>query len=554
MILALNLFLLIQLVDMDGKPFWHKLIFSPITWGILLGGIYITALWWLGGLTTRENIDLFLADIIFFIIASAWWIFFFAQFILPVRTNKDRIKIFLRLLSRFFSGSSGPALFIENGKLVEKNNESKKTGPGVIVLDTASAVVLKKFSQYTRTVGPGVIFTKKGEVIAGKPVPLHKLIDSAGPREKEDPFAQKSEAKGPKVYIETQKRRLETSALTRDGIEIVPNISVVFKIDANPAKGKDAGSRFGFDKEAVRKAVWHTSVNITPDAHRTVEWHQLPVSIAVDLWREYLGKFRFDELFQATQNIPIKEEKSTEEKEKIQESSPKVSSADYGFRGLLCDILNNINKILFDLSQSIDNRISPPVQDEEKSIETPKSSSLKKISQEKETALQSIKRLINQRMKEESYPVIDRYGKSKNSTTRESAEYKLLTEERGIRILSISINNLRFAPELEKGLLENWSTTWLKNAKDEKNFIEGQHKLRERKGQEKALLEYAHSLSKELLRTESKTPATALKTLLQATRREIIRNPQLHKNAGKEITQLTDMILWIDKEEGSRAI
>ncbi len=112
---------------------------------------------------------------------------------------------------------------------------------------------------------------------------------------------------------------------------------------------------------------------------------------------------------------------------------------------------------------------------------------------------------------------------------------------------------MRFAPELEKGLIENWSTTWLKNAENEKNFIEEQHKLRARKGQEKALLEYAFSLSKQMLRKESKKPDAALKALLQATRREIIRNPQLHKIAEKEIAQLTDMILWIDKEESSHA-
>ncbi|MBT3336410.1 MAG: hypothetical protein HN855_12505 [Anaerolineae bacterium] len=485
-----------------------------------------------------------LKDIFFFLIACIWWIFFFAQFILPVRTNADRRKIFNRLFVRLFSGTSGPALFIENGRLFESPGESKKSGAGVIVLDTASAVVLKKFNKFTKTVGPGVVFTKKGEHIAEKPVPLKTLVDTAGPNEKDDPFAPDTSYSDNDKYQEIQKRRFETSALTRDGIEIVPNISIAFRIDAKPASGKEDGSRFGYNEESVQKAIWHTSINSANNTE-SVRWNQLPINLAVDLWREYVGKYRFAELFQETQDIPDKGRK--EILETLEGEVVLPPHFEYGIRGIACDLLNDINSVLRFILKKVDDRISPPLQDEEKDIEEPVSSSEKKIASEKETALQSITRLMNERLKEAQYTPVNRYGKTEDHAEKDSPEYKFLTLERGIRILSVSVNDLRFAPELEADLVDSWAATWLKNAKGEKVYIEKHHRIRETKGKEKALIEYALALSKDVIRKKNTAPHEALQVLIRSTRKELIRNPQLLKEAEKEINQLTDMIQWVDK-------
>ena len=82
---------------------------------------------------------------------------------------------------------------------------------------------------------------------------------------------------------------------------------MIFKIDAPPAKGEDAGSRFGFDAEAVRKAVTGEG-NVPPGfgsiSSRTLGWNHLPALLAADLWREYLAKFTLAQLFETDQSPP----------------------------------------------------------------------------------------------------------------------------------------------------------------------------------------------------------------------------------------------------------
>ncbi len=91
-------------------------------------------------------------------------------------------------------------------------------------------------------------------------------------------------------------------ALTRDGIEVFPNISVTFKIDAIPAGPGKKGSHFGFNADAVEKAARSEGINpnTASEEKRRVEWNQLPALMAADLWREYISKFTLSELFDPT--------------------------------------------------------------------------------------------------------------------------------------------------------------------------------------------------------------------------------------------------------------
>ena len=528
---------------MGEKLQWKNLKFSSAFWGITLGGMYIAAMWFSGVLNENTNrlvFNIIVHISLFFAIRSAWY-YFFAQFILPVRENADRKKIYKRLIEN----ASGAALFIEDGKLIGKEGESQKSGAGVIVLDSASAVVMKKTEQYTKTAGPGVLFTEKGETIAEAPVPLQKLRDTAGPKGDEKPFAPKSEHPDIESYTATQRRRYETSGLTRDAIEIVPNINIVFKIDADPAKENEDGSRFGYAEDAVRKAIWHTTIN-RQENNKNIYWNQLPINLAADLWREYLGKYRFKELFKAEQEIhPEKKDPKQEE-----ESTPTTASPpphyEYQWEGILCEALLNINDWLGKKLNDMEERISPPLQDEERSIETP--AGAKKAAPTKETALQSITRYMAQRLKEPTYTPIDRYGKpvTLKGPKQNSPEYHFL-KERGIRVIAVSVGNLRFSKELEEEMIDSWSSTWHKNAKEIKTYIEKQTLIRKTRGKEKALIEYTNALSKELAKENPRKQEEALKILLQTTRREIIRNHALHQEAEKEIEQLTDLLQWVDK-------
>ena len=504
----------------------HKSILFIIV-GILLGGTYLYSLWWFGASLGKSIQIVF--EIVFFFAGIAFWKFFFAQFILPVSTFEERQKIY-KLLNK---GADSPAIFIENGKSVVGVGEKEKEGAGVIFVDTASAVVLKKTTNFTRTAGPGVIFTEKGERIA-ETVDLHKQSDFLGPRAGENPFTSEEDAKNTAEYKAIQERRFETSALTRDGIEVVPNIGINFKIDADPAKDDEAGSRFGYDEEAVRKAVWHTGINpdISASARRhDVGWNQLPIYIVADLWREYLSKYKFEELFQATQEI-VDNDEACPEKELPEESSSSatiksaVSSTGIGvswykFWGSLYQgWANSLNKIF----------IPKPVQQVEvigNEDEEEKENSAKEADAPgKLTALEVIVRMINQRMKEPCYDKVNAYGKVIKEKEA-SREYDFLKNERGIRVLNASVHTLRFDKDVDKKLQENWGANWHKFAKKEAGLIKKEEEIRKLRGKEKAHFEYAFALSRDIVNGKVKNMGEILELLLRSTRKEMVRNSQL---------------------------
>jgi len=121
------------------------------------------------------------------------WMAFFAQFVLPVRTFRDRQRIFDRLITYLFGGH-GPALFIENGKIKEHIGERMKRGPGVLWLDSASGAVTRSAVAIRQTLGPGVHFIRTGEYVAGT-VDLHIQAQSVGPKESDKPFEGRKEDK-----------------------------------------------------------------------------------------------------------------------------------------------------------------------------------------------------------------------------------------------------------------------------------------------------------------------------------------------------------------------
>ncbi len=224
--------------------------------------------------------------------------FFFAQFVLPVHTWSDRWNAF-RHLNLYIRGQHGPALFVENGELIEREQEHEKQGPGVIILDTASAAMLRTKTQFTRAVGPGLVFTDSNEFVAAT-VPLYPRFQVLGPSKDIDMDAfEEALARGEDPpYPEA----LQTRGQTRDDVAVVARISVAFRLDFDPPQGTQTlgRSRYGYQPEAVEKAVRGSRLDPTrdPEVEETVlPWDQLPAILAVEVWREYLQKFRFNELF-----------------------------------------------------------------------------------------------------------------------------------------------------------------------------------------------------------------------------------------------------------------
>ena len=113
-------------------------------------------------------------------------IYFFSQFVLPIQNPKYRQDIFARVRN-FETGYRGPALFVKNGRVIMHEGEADKRGAGVIVLDTASALVLRTDTEIKDTVGPGIKFTKGNEYIAGS-VDLRAQWQFIGPLSTDQPF------------------------------------------------------------------------------------------------------------------------------------------------------------------------------------------------------------------------------------------------------------------------------------------------------------------------------------------------------------------------------
>lgn len=229
-----------------------------------------------------------LLDLLIFVVGAIIWTMFFTQFVLPVTKLKDRLTIMDRLVS-YLGGYHGPAIFVENGRVRSSVGELKKRGPGVIWLDSASAAVLRTPVKFTRTVGPGVYFTRAREYVAAT-VDLHIMNQSIGPNDDDQPFTVDHNHPD---YEQIQKRRYDTSALSRDAIEAVATISITFRIKSTPGEG---GTPFGFNEENVRKAVTHGLIQGV-QADQPI-WSTLPAKMAADVWREYLRKFKLTQLFE----------------------------------------------------------------------------------------------------------------------------------------------------------------------------------------------------------------------------------------------------------------
>jgi hypothetical protein len=276
------------------EPFYRRPRTQAILVLILGLAVYAFLTYWLDGFQIR--LLPLAVDIVILVGGALFWMAFFSQFVLPVRTLEERWMAFNRLRS-YLGGKHGPAIFVENGEVQHRSQELRRRGAGVIVLDTASAAVLRNASAFTRAIGPGIVFTDQREYIAGT-VDLHSQSRKIGPIDKDtDPFALQRKDESREAYQRREERRWETSGLTRDGVEVIPSISATFRLDSKPGEG---GSMFGYNPNAVWRTI--ASEGIDPGApadarSRRVPWNWLPVYLAADLWREYLRKFTLNELF-----------------------------------------------------------------------------------------------------------------------------------------------------------------------------------------------------------------------------------------------------------------
>ncbi|HSK88570.1 MAG TPA: hypothetical protein VK880_09450, partial [Anaerolineales bacterium] len=91
-----------------------------------------------------------------------------------------------------------------------------------------------------------------------------------------------------------------------------------------------------------------------------------------------------------------------------------------------------------------------------------------------------------------------------------------------------------------------WSTTWMLNAKVESEQVERKRNLIETTGQEQAIRQYAHLLSKDLMQKKPVGIKETLKTLLLRTRTLIMNSPQLRQRMSEEQQDVEEIIRWLE--------
>jgi hypothetical protein len=547
-------------VYMDDTPIYKRPWFYIAGWLFILLLVYGIQIIRMGGfnLETLQEIAIDLACV--FPLLLILWMAFFAQFVLPVRTFRDRQRIFDRLIT-YLLGGHGPALFIENGTIKEHSGERLKRGPGVLWLDSASAAVTRTAVAIRDTIGPGVHFLQRFEYIAGT-VDLHVQSQQIGPKESDRPFAERKEDQAQEAYDQVQDRRKQVSALTRDGIEVIPNISISFRVKTGFPKEGQPGSRFGYrsgvtkrdkeneakDKDAIKRAILGEGINpmaVQESPRRRVAWNEFPGSLAVDVWREYVAKFTLDQLFQPTQLVPPPPPRMPEPTE--EEIDPLSQPLQVGpnrnsMQDSLARMVRELNLMMARAIRVLEGQKEEPV----KRPLPPPAATEAPVKKEpsRKTALQVINEMVKARLTQEEVDVLDDNG-IRGEGTVPSLEYKLL-QERGLEVRSVSISNLRFDPLIEETIINRWSATWLQNARIESEQVERKRNLVETAGQEKAIRQYADFLSKDLIQKRPVGIKDTLKTLLLRTRTLIMSNPQLRQRMSEEEQDLEDIIRWVE--------
>jgi hypothetical protein len=253
---------------MDFIPF-HRRPAVQTTFGLVfLAAVY---LWALKTANQALSVSSILIDLALAAITLLLMIALASQFVLPVRTWEQRSAAFSRLLG-YLVGTRGPVMFIREGRAIEAHGERERQGPGVLVVDSASAAVLRTDVKFTRAVGPGVVFTQAGERLA-EALDLRRQVRGLG---------------GVSHAANTPSTGQITSwALTQDGIPVATDLRITFMLDSGhvtpPREGRIADlTPFEFNPAAAERAVYGR-------AHADDEgipWTDLPLRLAVELWRD----------------------------------------------------------------------------------------------------------------------------------------------------------------------------------------------------------------------------------------------------------------------------
>jgi hypothetical protein len=163
---------------------------------------------------------------------------------------------------------------------------------------------------------------------------------------------------------------------------------------------------------------------------------------------------------------------------------------------------------------------------------------------------QIIAGMVNDRLSKPLVDELDEYGRPREGRQVASPEFELL-QEMGIRATA-NIRRLFFAAEVEERLLTQWTTNWLKNARNEREQVERVRAQRQRMGQDEAFKEFAVSASQEVGKYFPSTEARAVEMLTHSTLRGVLRNAAVQRRLTTEPTLLSEIVQYMREHDESR--
>ena len=272
----------------------------------------------------------------------------------------------------------------------------------------------------------------------------------------------------------------------------------------------------------------------------------------MDVWREYVAKFTLDELFSPTQEVPAPPKKTPQPVEQEEDMFPPMPRGTS--RGSILALLREINQLMKKGIDFLEGRKKDVTSSKTETSVTPAPPPAPETYEQEEiqkkTALQVINDMVKARLTQKEVEILGDTGKRTGGRST-SEEYKLL-EARGLKVLSVNISNLRLDPSLDNQIIQQWSASWLVNAKTESEQIDRKRNIVETSAREQALINYAEVLSREineLARSKQPEIKEMLKTLLFRTR-ALIRSgehsDQLRRRMSLELQEIEYMIKWME--------
>lgn len=329
----------------------------------------------------RYAILVLLISLIAFIAYFYASVLFVSQFVLPVKLPKHRQLVYERLL-RYLSGTHGPAVFIREGSIVGSFAELQSSLPGVAFVDANSGIVLERQpfaarsetdvqvnpgqeaidqavtgvvqavegtapvrqskNALARAVGPGIVFTQRGERIKGV-VNLrnHSKIAPNVPATTRDGFQVQgtvvaifslgsppdvvrvgfcAHSDDPDPFQPENLRGIKVvegriTGFTDELDEADQQEAYIYAMRARPApvpmqalrqiRSGPANPIYSFDPDRIFRAVYADARRVDND--QVESWQELPTRVASEIFKTMLAAERYTDLYMPddSQSFPL---------------------------------------------------------------------------------------------------------------------------------------------------------------------------------------------------------------------------------------------------------